>query len=554
MAPKCHLVERLLSVPCTRFEPSMLLDGQPEISNSSSSRDNDRMVRKPIDAVIIGGGPAGAVVARLLAHWGHTALLLTKRPEPRRSLGESLPPSARKLLDLVGASQAVENADCLTSTGNTVWWGDRTRRSERFADGATGLQVERHRFDTQLLAMAEGAGAQLRADAVVRDATLPPAHARPGTSPGTVRYSTSDGMSHAVETNFILDCSGRSGLIARRGYRVRDMARTTLALTGVWTRDSGWNVPDDTHTLVEAYDDGWAWSVPVSPTRRYVTVMVDPHLTDLDRSPEATTRYLAELSKTTALGPMLEGAVSEVPPWGCNASLYHARRYSAPGLLLVGDAGSFIDPISSYGVKKALASAWLAAVVVHTSLTDTSLAAAAAKLFNEREGEMHTALAIQSQRFFADVAEEHLHPFWTGRAAPDAPGTGDTPEGAAVDIDQLRHDRSVQAAFTDLRQSQKLHLELGAQAQLARRPAVTTHRIIMEDQLVVAGWTRQGRGIRFLREIDLVGLIELAPHHEHVPDLYEAYNQRHTPVNLSDFLGVLSVLIAKGALRHISSR
>ena len=509
------------------------------------------MVRKPIDAVIIGGGPAGAVVARLLAHWGHTTLLLTKRSDPRRSLGESLPPSARKLLDLVGASQAIEGADCLASTGNTVWWGDRTRRSERFADGATGLQVERHRFDTQLLAMAREAGSELRADAVVRDATLPPANARPGPGPATVRYSASDGTSHLVETNFILDCSGRSGLIARQGYRVRDVARTTLAITGVWARDTEWDIPDATHTLVEAYDDGWAWSVPVSPTRRYVTVMVDPSLTKLDRRPEATTRYRVELSKTAALGPMLKGAISEAAPWGCNASLYHARRYSAPGLLLVGDAGSFIDPISSYGVKKALASAWLAAVVVHTALTDSSLAPAAMELFNEREREMHTALAMQSQRFFADVAEEHLHPFWTGRAAPGAPGSDQAPEGV-VDIDQLRQDPGVQTAFAELRRSQELRLELGGQALLTRRPAVTTQRIIMEDRLVVNGWTGQDRGIRFLREIDLVGLVELAPHHGQLPDLYEAYNQRHTPVNLADFLGALSVLIAKGALRHIS--
>ena len=34
--------------------------------------------------------------------------------------------------------------------------------------------------------------------------------------------------------------------------------------------------------------------------------------------------------------------------------------------LLAGDAGSFIDPLSSAGVKKALASAWLAAVAVST--------------------------------------------------------------------------------------------------------------------------------------------------------------------------------------------
>ena len=45
-------------------------------------------------------------------------------------------------------------------------------------------------------------------------------------------------------------------------------------------------------------------------------------------------------------------------PYG--AGWVAARRYGAAGWLLLGAAGSFIDPLSSYGVKKALASAWMA--------------------------------------------------------------------------------------------------------------------------------------------------------------------------------------------------
>ena len=59
--------------------------------------------------------------------------------------------------------------------------------------------------------------------------------------------------------------------------------------------------------------------------------------------------------------------------WACDASLYSAHTYADASRqsLLVGDAGAFIDPLSSFGVKKALASAWIAAVVVHTSLRDS---------------------------------------------------------------------------------------------------------------------------------------------------------------------------------------
>ena len=35
------------------------------------------------------------------------------------------------------------------------------------------------------------------------------------------------------------------------------------------------------HTLVESYDDGWCWSVPLSEVERFVAVMADPQRTEL---------------------------------------------------------------------------------------------------------------------------------------------------------------------------------------------------------------------------------------------------------------------------------
>ena len=68
-------------------------------------------------------------------------------------------------------------------------------------------------------------------------------------------------------------------------------------------------------------------------------------------------------------------------PWARDSSPYGFDRAGTDGLLLVGDAASFVDPLSSFGIKKALASAWLAAVVVRVSLGDTSMTAAALELY-----------------------------------------------------------------------------------------------------------------------------------------------------------------------------
>lgn len=87
-------------------------------------------------------GPAGATVARLLAEWGHTVVLLGG-PESPPPLCESLPPSTRKLLAAVGALGLVEGAGFLPTTGNTSWWGTDTPRVERFPDEGQGWQERR---------------------------------------------------------------------------------------------------------------------------------------------------------------------------------------------------------------------------------------------------------------------------------------------------------------------------------------------------------------------------------------------------------------------------
>ena len=420
------------------------------------------MSAAPVDIVVIGGGPAGAAAARLLAAWGHSVQVLAKPADDARTLGESLPPSCRKLFDLIGVTGDVEAAGFLSSTGNTVWWGGRDPRAVRFAGGGIGWQVRRSELDRLLLRLASQAGAAVETDAVVRQVDLAPPSDPAGAAESSTRY-LAGGDARSLRAAFVLDCSGRAGVVARRGFRRHAAGRTTLALTAVWSRPGGWGLPDESHTLVESYGDGWAWSVPVTAERRYFTLMVDPRVTRLERGGPLAPCYEAELAKTAALGPLTAGAALDVEPWGCDASVYDAHAYRAPGMLLVGDAGSFIDPLSSYGVKKALASGWLAAVVVHTALTDPALAGVALDLFDEREREMHAALERQSAEFFAEAAGRHDHPFWTDRAEPGVPEAAPLapPEPA---IDALRRDPGVLTAFEALRRAP-------VAAAPARRPA-----------------------------------------------------------------------------------
>lgn len=494
-----------------------------------------------VDAVILGGGPAGAAAARLLAGWGHRVVVIA-RPAPRPALAESLPPSAERLLDRIGMRAAVDAAGFVRATGNTVWWGTPAARVERFGGGALGWQVARHVLDRVLLAESEAAGVRIIRPAVVRDVRL----GEGGAGAAVVDYQV--GRRRAtISARWVLDCTGRTGLLARRGWRRPDPAGRTLALVGIWERRDGWRtLVDDTHTLVESYDGGWAWSVPVSPTRRYVTVMVDPALTSVrtaDGVSGLATIYRGELAKAAQLDAVARSgrapARVTLPPFARDASSYSASSCADDGVLLVGDAASFVDPLSSYGIKKALSSAWLAAVVVHTALSDEKMRGHALELYERRERAMHNGLRRRFAELSNDAAGAQATDFWRARAA------GELADDGEPDVAELRRDPDVLAAFEAMRQRPSVALRPSALMRRAARPTVRGDRVMLEEHLVVPAFRD---GVRYLRSIDLLKIVALAPEYDQVPDLYAAYNRTAAPAALPDFLGALSVLVGKRML------
>ena len=510
-----------------------------------------------LDAVIIGGGPAGSAVARLLALWGHPVALLTRPPTGHPAIAESVPPSARKLFTLLGVTGALDEAGFFPARGNLVRWGDDPLRRADFAPGAVGYHVVRDAFDALLLDQAEEAGAGVRRAATVRRVVRAGVGGDgEGEQPQRVDYEEGRGGTATLQARFVLDCSGRSGVIASPELRVHDQSNATVALAGVW-RASPEAPPAEPYTLVESYRDGWAWSMPVSPTHRYLTMMIDPRRTRLLKGQGRRSLYLAELEKTREARRLVASARLASDISGHTASQYTASQFAGDGFLLVGDAGSFIDPLASVGVKKALASAWLAAVVVHTCISTPDMSDVAIEFFESRERETWRAHRRHTARYYREAASAHGHGFWSARAtaveaieAPDTSGLDpaaevDVPVPNEPDIAALRRDPDVLRAFDDLRAAPGIRLRPAPGLRRLQLPAVRGRRIVLDEHLASPALPD---GMRFLRDVDLPPLVEIAGEYNQVPDLYQAYLDRVATVSLPDFLGALSVLLGKGML------
>jgi hypothetical protein len=262
--------------------------------------------------------------------------------------------------------------------------------------------------------------------------------------------------------------------------------------------------------------------------------MVDPQTSALVRGDGARATYLAELAKTSRFRDLLVPAALEGGPLGWDASMYHATDYAGDDWLVAGDAASFVDPLSSAGVKKALASGWLAAIAAHTSLTRPEMGAAARRFFADRESEMYANFLSLTKRYLREAAVDQAQPFWAERAEVQEVDDRRAEEG--------RERTAVLAAYERLKAAPVLRATRGGEVRLESRPAISGTEIVMEPRLVTDA---DPRGVRFLHDVDVVTLVELAPRCGQVPELYEALVARVGPTDLPAFLTALATAVAR---------
>lgn len=328
------------------------------------------------DAIVIGGGPAGATAAALLAEKGRRVLVLEKDQFPRYKIGESLMPFCWYTLNRLGLVEEM-NARAFTKKYSVQFVTSDGRQSQPFYffqhydhPSSTTWQIERSDFDQMMLENARSKGAEVRqrmtVQRVIKNDT--------GRVTGVEAFGP-HGDRLEVFAPVTIDCSGREQVAtAREGWRMRDPQLNKLA---VWTyyrgakRDPG--IDEGNTTVAYVSGRGWFWYIPLRDDMVSVGIVADKeYLFSGSKVPaEIISR---EIERNAWIKEHLEGA-EQVGEYHVTSEFSYRSKYcAADGLLLAGDAFAFLDPVFSSGVFLALKSGEMAADAVDAALTagDTS--------------------------------------------------------------------------------------------------------------------------------------------------------------------------------------
>lgn len=312
------------------------------------------------DLIVVGAGPAGSATSYYASKAGLNVLLLDRQKFPRdKTCGDGLMPHAASEVALMGLGDWLEESHHGKFSGFSIYTKTAHLRQgvPPTLHGPHGYVVRREETDAKLLDRACFAGAEFQ------DSTRATGLLRSPAGDVTGVDATRGDDSLRFEAPLVVVADGVGGF-AGDGMKAHQNA---VARRQYFKNMGG---PDKERLHIFMTQDmnsvgaGYGWVFYFGDGSANVGAGISTRT--LEKTGRNLKDYFDRFLEEPTLAGWLEDAEAEGQPksWSLKMGMWGAKRYSQ-GLLMTGDAGSMVHPISGEGVGYALESGRLAAAWAH---------------------------------------------------------------------------------------------------------------------------------------------------------------------------------------------
>ena len=328
----------------------------------------------PDDVVIAGAGPAGTLAACLLARRGARVTLVDRSRFPRAKLcGDTLNPGALALLARYFDLAPLRRQGCVIDGMLLTGPGGVAVRGE-YGAGVQGLGITRDRLDAWMVEQAVAAGARF----VDQTTVVGPARGPDGTVRG-VSARLPSGTTTSFTARLTLAADGRRSRLGQACRLTRTPSHPRR-----WAIGAYFDAVEGLSTLGEMHIRHHHY-LGVAPTcdGRANACLVQPQASDRRAWADPVAMLMSRLLADPVLGPRFRRARLATPPIVLGPLAVDTPHPGCAGLLLVGDASGFIDPMTGDGIHLALQGAELAASLTGKVLDGRLSTADAHQVFSD---------------------------------------------------------------------------------------------------------------------------------------------------------------------------